>query len=651
MGRIVGLPVAGRDPVHTRRLTVFVTSLVLLIAAPMAIALASPRGESAEAPYVQGEVLVKFKAGADPAVKAGARAAVAATTHHMFRSKAEQWRLGRGVEVEQAVARLRANPLVEYAEPNYVLEAQAVPNDPWFGDLWGLLNNGQSGGTPDADIDAELAWDLSTGSAAVIVGIIDTGVDYNHPDLAANVWTNPGEIPGNGLDDDGNGFVDDVHGYDFVNEDGDPFDDNGHGTHLAGTIGAVGNNGVGIVGVNWTVRIMALKFLTSTGSGTTADAVRAVDYATAMGADLTNNSYGGGTFSQTFHDAIASAGAAESAFVAPAGGSQVDLDVYPTYPASYDLPNVIVVAGTDRNDLKLSSSSWGPVTVDLGAPGGEILSTGPGGAYQLMSGSSMAAGHVSGACALIRAVSPSIPVAAMKARLMDSVDPIPSMSGIVASNGRLNLFAAISGMDTAPPAGIVDLQAVDPGSSTMGLTWTATGDDGAIGTAARYEIRHSTSPIVDASWPAATRAGNEPAPLVSGSPQAMVVRGLAADTPYYFAIKAFDEAGNAGPISNLASGSTLPGPALRPPNPVGNTLLVSLAGSDLQLDWQAALVDEDHGPADHYHVLRAESPSGPFTRVAVVMVGILSYIEPLSATKGVNAFYRVIAANAAGESG
>ncbi|MBM4086419.1 MAG: peptidase S8, partial [Planctomycetes bacterium] len=192
---------------------------------------------------------------------------------------------------------LSGNPLVAYFEPNASVTLQdTFPNDPYFSDLWGMHNTGQTGGTPDADIDAPAAWDITTGSASIVVGVIDTGVDYTHPDLAANIWTNPGEVPGDGIDNDGNGFVDDVHGYDFVNNDGDPMDDNAHGTHVSGTIAGVGNNAVGVAGVNWTSSIMGLKFLDAGGSGWTSDAVLALNYATMMrttyGVDirLTSNS-------------------------------------------------------------------------------------------------------------------------------------------------------------------------------------------------------------------------------------------------------------------------------------------------------------------------------------------------------------------------
>ncbi len=521
----------------------------------------APASGAGQPTYVPGELLIKFKPEAGPAVRAAALAELDAENLRTFLSRAENWRLGPGISVEEAVERMRANPLVDYAEPNYLVSLDIVPNDPRLGELWGLINTGQSGGTADADVDAELAWNVSTGSSDVLVGVIDTGVDYNHPDLAANIWTNPGEIPGNGVDDDGNGFVDDVHGYDFVNEDGDPFDDHGHGTHVSGTIGAIGNNGVGVVGVNWQVKIMALKFLNSSGSGTTANAIRAVDYSVLMGVDLTSNSWGGGAFSQALYDAIANANAHEMAFVAAAGNNGTNNDVSPHYPSNYDLPNVIAVAATDRNDLKASFSNYGPLSVDLGAPGVDILSTLPGNSYGLLSGTSMATPHVAGTCALIRAVSPNIPVGQMKSVLLNSVDPIPSMQGIVVSNGRLNAFRSIAEPDTTPPGAILDLAVVDPGSNTMGLSWTATGDDGSIGTATFYEARYSTSPITDeASWASATRAGNEPAPLPSGAAQGMEVRNLASSTLYYFAVRAFDEWGNAGPVSNLASGTTLPSP-------------------------------------------------------------------------------------------
>ena len=255
--------------------------------------------------FIPGEVLVSFRPGVAAARARATRRGLGATEKKVFsRLGVHHWRLPAGLTVANAVQALSANPNVKYAEPNYVVHADVfIPNDPQFDQLWGLDNFGQTGGTPDADIDAPEAWDISTGTGAIVVGVIDTGVDYTHEDLAGNMWTNPGEIPGDGIDNDGNGFVDDVYGYDFINDDGDPFDDNDHGTHISGTIGAVGNNGIGVVGVNWDVQIMALKFLSAGGSGSTAGAIAAVDYATMMrnsgvNIQLTSNSWGGGGFSQ-----------------------------------------------------------------------------------------------------------------------------------------------------------------------------------------------------------------------------------------------------------------------------------------------------------------------------------------------------------------
>jgi subtilisin family serine protease len=510
--------------------------------------------------FVEDEVLVKFQPSARQADKAAAKADVKGSKVRSFKSGAEHWKVAHGLGVTQAIEKLKRNPHVAYAEPNYILTADVVPNDPRFPELYGMLNTGQTGGTADADIDADQAWGVSRGSHDVIVGIIDTGIDYNHPDIAANIWTNPGEIPGNLVDDDGNGFVDDLHGYDFVNNDPDPFDDNGHGTHCSGTIGGVGNNGVGVAGVNWQVSLMGLKFLSGAGSGSTADAVRAVEYSTMMGVDLTSNSWGGGGFSQTLYDAVAAAGAANIAFVAAAGNDGTDNDVSPHYPSNYDLPNVISVAATDHNDAKASFSNWGATTVDLGAPGVNILSTLPGNSYGQLSGTSMATPHVSGVCALIRSVAPGVPVAQLKNILLSSVDHIASMNGRVVSNGRLNAFFAIAEPDDVPPGAIADLATSDAGSNTMVLNWTATGDDGAAGTANSYDVRYSASPINDGNFAAATRAGNAPTPSAAGSAETMEVHGLAPSTTYFFAVKAADEWGNPGPISNIATGLTLPPP-------------------------------------------------------------------------------------------
>ncbi|MHB1035438.1 MAG: S8 family serine peptidase [Pirellulales bacterium] len=352
---------------------------------------------------------------------------------------------------------LAASGQVASFGPNAVLTAALLPDDAEFSQLWGLNNTGQDGGTADADIDAPEAWDLSTGTSEVVVGVIDTGIDYTHPDLAANIWTNPREIPGNGLDDDGNGFVDDVHGYDFLHNDGDPMDDNRHGTHVAGTIAAAGNNSTGVAGVNWSSSLMALKFLDAEGSGNTDDAIRALNYATMMRSTysvnvrLTSNSWGGGGMDPSLYDAIAASGNAGILFVAAAGNSAQDNDLSPAYPASFDLENILSVAASDRNDNLANFSNYGATTVDLAAPGVGIYSTLPGGTYGSFSGTSMATPHVSGVAALAWATAPETTVAQMRAAILEGADPLASLAGKVLSGGRLNARGTLDrlGMNVA----------------------------------------------------------------------------------------------------------------------------------------------------------------------------------------------------------
>jgi subtilisin family serine protease len=356
---------------------------------------------------------------------------------------------------------------VAYVEPNFVLQTAAVPNDPSYSRLWGLNNIGQSGGLRDADIDAPEAWNITTGSRDVVVAVIDTGVDYNHPDLKANMWTNPGETPGDGIDNDKNGFVDDVYGYDFANNDANPMDDDDHGTHVAGTIGAVGNNGTGVVGVSWNVSLMAVKFLGTRG-GTTANAIKAVQYVTTMrkaGVNVvaSNNSWGGGAFNQSLKDAIDEGGKAGILFVAAAGNEANDNDESAVYPTSYASESIISVAATDRRNRLANFSNYGETSVDIGAPGVDIYSTLPNGGYGNLSGTSMAAPQVSGAIALLAAAKPGLTAAELKAAILSTAQPIPALAGKVATGGLLNVHEALRSL--GPWADIVDVapdQRIDP---------------------------------------------------------------------------------------------------------------------------------------------------------------------------------------------
>ena len=357
------------------------------------------------------------------------------------------------------------DPRIALIEPNYTFSvADTFPDDDRIGNLWGLHNTGQNGGSLDADIDAPEAWDLQTGSGEIVIGVIDSGIDYTHPDLANNIWTNPGEIPGNGIDDDENGYIDDVHGWDFVNDDPDPMDGNGHGTHVAGTIAAAGNNEIGISGVSWNASLMALRFLNDSGNGSSYHALLALEYATMMGADITNNSWIGESYSGAAQFAINQAGNAGSLYVVCAGNNRNDNDITPTYPASYLGDNVITVAATTNTDGLSSFSNYGANSVDLGAPGSGILSTKPGGGYTTKSGTSMAAPHVTGVASLLLSKRGDLTPAEIRSAILSGTDSIPSLQGKTVSEGRLNAFGAL--MQIAPVNG----QFVNVYESTNALT-------------------------------------------------------------------------------------------------------------------------------------------------------------------------------------
>ena len=333
---------------------------------------------------------------------------------------------------------------------------------------------GRQAAAPEPMSAAPAAWCVQTGNAEVVVAVIDTGVDYNHPDLQANIWINPGEDHAplgeigpedfDAVDDDGNGQVDDICGYDFINDDRDPTDDHGHGSHCAGVIGAVGDNQVGLAGVCWDVKIMPLKFLDAGGSGYISDAISCIEYATENGAQVMNNSWGGGGYSQAMYDAIAAAGQAGVLFVAAAGNDGISNDVYPHYPSNYELPNVIAVMATDWHDAQASYSNYGALAVDLAAPGGdlggEVYSCWKAQGYHYARGTSMAAPHVAGACALIWSGNSFLTHAEVKDIILQTVDPLDTLIGKCVAEGRLALDNALAQgggawLDVAPISGTV----------------------------------------------------------------------------------------------------------------------------------------------------------------------------------------------------
>jgi parallel beta-helix repeat protein len=372
-------------------------------------------------------------------------------------------------KVEDAIKDLSKSKQILLVEPNYkIYLSSTYPNDPMFGDLWGLENDeweyqddyGQTQyGKYDADIDAPEAWDIHNDASNIIVAVIDTGVNYAHPDLYANMWVNQAELVGDpNSDDDGNGYIDDIYGYDFGgydlnDQDSDPNDPDGHGTHVSGTIGAVSNNNIGISGVCWNTKIMALKifppYYVSEWVAFVDNAVEAIEYAVDNDAKIINASWSiSGNYSQALKDAIEDAGDNDVLFVAAAGNYHpswpyLDNDAVSIYPTSYDLDNIISVLATDPKDEITWWSHYGATSVDLGAPGENILSTIPGNSYDYYSGTSMAAPHVSGACALVWSMYPDLTAAHIKQAIVDSADHLDSLEDLCVSEGRLNLYQAL----------------------------------------------------------------------------------------------------------------------------------------------------------------------------------------------------------------
>ena len=431
---------------------------------------------------VDGEVLVQFRDAAGAFEQARAANEIDADEVETLGRRGTRRMRARRMGTQELLTRLRTNPDVEFVEPNYIVRVSASPNDPSFGNLWGLFNIGQDYGgvgVAGADIDARLAWDVSTGSRNNVIGIVDSGIDYNHPDLAANVWTAPYAFSvtiGGVVINCAAG----THGFDAITNTCNPIDDQSHGTHVAGTIGAAGNNGVGVAGVNWTASMMGLKFLDSAGTGTTANAIKAIEFAVqakaVLGVNVANvrvlsNSYGGAGFSQSLLNEIYRANTADMLFVASAGNSGLNIDVSPNYPASFSAPNLIAVAATDNLDGRPSFSNYGAATVHLGAPGVAILSTTRNNTYAAYSGTSMAAPHVSGAAALLLSAC-SLTTAGLKATILNTVDSIPSMSGVTTTGGRLNVFNAIRTCAVSSMVSVPNVIGLTQAAATTSLTAT-----------------------------------------------------------------------------------------------------------------------------------------------------------------------------------
>lgn len=537
--------------------------------------------------YKEGEVLVKFKSGILTSASLKTHQAIGATSlkRYTIVQNLERVKLPAGLSVKDAIANYMSDPAVEYAEPNFArCLSSFMPNDSDFFQQWALHNTGQfASGTLGADIRAPQAWDWIRGSNNVTVAVLDSGIDFSHPDFTgaagSNIWSNPGESCSDGIDHDGNGFINDCRGWNFVDNTNDPSDDLGHGTHVAGIIGAVGNNNLGIAGVMWTVKLMPLKIFNAdsilTGSCSSvfaSDEIAAIQYAVLKGAKIINASFHSEGFCNSEFNAISAANTAGVLFVASAGNGGLDSmgnnnDVDPQYPASYNLPNIISVAATDQNDRLASFSNFGPNSVHVAAPGVYILSTVPFAGvqssfqsfctgsqfagYDFCAGTSMAAPHVSGLAGLLYSYYTNFTMNQVRGTIFRYVDLLPSLNGKVKQNGRIDAEQAVTALLTP-----TNLVATAQSSSQTNLTWTdnATGEDG-------YDV--------DRMAP-----GGSFVRIATLGPNATTFSdsGLTASTAYTYRVRAFNGVPAVSFYSNEASATTSASgapPASDPPSSGG----------------------------------------------------------------------------------
>ncbi|MFM9134939.1 MAG: S8 family serine peptidase, partial [bacterium] len=514
----------------------------------------SPSPTAAEPAYVPGEIIVAYEDNVPAKARTRLRSSLSAAAPDEVSPLAdniEVVHIPAAADEAKVAAQLEQDPRVRYAEPNWVLQSAAVPDDPYVtnGSLWGMYGDLSTPANTFGSQAAE-AWTAGhTGSDAVYVGVIDEGIQFDHPDLDGNVWSNPFD-PVNGVDDDGNGYVDDTHGWDFVSDDASVYDGSGddHGTHVAGTIGATGGNGIGVAGVNWDVTMISGKFLGASG-GSTTGAIRAIDYMTDLktrhGLNIvaTSNSWGGGGYSQALVEAINRGGDAGILFVAAAGNSALNMDSTNSYPAGYSCSTtaantprgwdcIVSVAAIDSAGKLASFSNYGATTVDLGAPGVGIASTLPGGAYGSYSGTSMATPHVSGAVALCAATSPALTPQQLRTALVGSVLATETMQAKTATGGRLDVSSLMA--SCLPPSSAVSgapsgLAALAQGDTKVALSW-----DDSTAEESYHEVQM-------ASGTCGSEGEFRRASLLGAGANSALITGLDADTAYCFRVRAGNE--------------------------------------------------------------------------------------------------------------
>ncbi len=580
--------------------------------------------------YVPGEILVKFRSGVSKSGRNIAHSSHGFRLVKRFKQvQVDHVKIPDGWTVEEAIAAYRLQADVEYAEPNYYRYATATPNDPSFGNLWGLHNIGQAGGTPDADIDCPEAWDTQTGDPNVVVAVVDSGADLDHEDLSDNIWQNTGEDwssgdPGyNGIDDDGNGKIDDYYGWDFENDDNDPDDDYSgvyHGTHVSGTIGAIGDNGTGVSGVNWRASLMVLKILDQNGNGSVANEIRAIEYAIDNGAQIINASFSGEASSSFEYNAVVNARDAGILFVAAAGNDGRNHDLMPVYPSGYDLANIISVGATDRNDILASFSNYGATSVDVAAPGVSIYSTMAGDSYQYLSGTSMATPHVSGLAALIWADNPGFTYGDIRDRILNGVDVVPGLTGLIFNAGRINANNSIN-----PPASVPDdpslLEAEASSASQIDLSWTdnASNESG-------FEIERATT----SGGPYTHLA------TVGIDVESYSHKGLSAETTYYYQVRAFNAFGNSG-YSNESNATTY----LSAPS--------DLSASPVSIDQINLSWTDNSAVESGFRIERKLGSGGTYSEIATVGEDVTTYSNT-DVEASPTYYYRVYAYGGSGNS-